>query len=83
MRCSLKKLATLCARIPGANLKLAGTMAANMIERQMVPDAKWERRPHFGWCSNWRYSQRNPESPMSVLTATEFGFIDQFFSEVG
>ena len=57
-----EKLATLCARIRGANSRLAGTMAANMVEHQVVPDAKWERRPHFGWCSNWQYSQRNPES---------------------
>ena len=78
-----EKLATLCARIPGANSRLAGTMAANLVERQVVPDAKWERRPHFGWCSNWQYSQRNPESPMSVLAEAEFGFIDRFFSEVG
>jgi len=47
----------------------------------MVPNAKWERRPHFGWCSNWQYSQRNPESPMSVLAEAEFGFIDQFWGE--
>lgn len=78
-----ERLATLCARIPCANSTLAGTMAANMIERQVVPGAKWERRLHFGWCSNWQYSQRNPASPMSVLAQTEFSFIDQFFSEVG
>jgi len=78
-----EKITTLCARIPGANSRLAGTMAANMVERQMVPNAKWERRPHIGWCSNWQYSQRNPESPMSVLAEADFGFIDQFFSEVG
>jgi hypothetical protein len=78
-----EKLATLCARIPGANSRLAGTMAANMVELKVVPDAKWERRPHFGWCSNWQYSQRNPESPMSVLAEAEFVFINQFFAEAG
>jgi hypothetical protein len=77
-----ERLATLCARIPGANPRLAPAMAANMVERQVVPDAKWERKPPFGWCSNWQYSQRNPEGPMSVLSQTEFSFIDQFFAEV-
>ncbi len=78
-----ERLAALCARIPGANATLAGTMAANMVKRQVVPDAKWERKPPFGWCSDCQYSQRNPGSPMSVLSQTEFSFIDQFFSRGG
>jgi hypothetical protein len=76
-----EKIANLCARIPGANSRLAGIVAANMVEHQVVPEAKWERRPHFGWCSDWQYSQRNPESSMSILAEAEFGLIDRFFSE--
>jgi len=78
----IERLANLCARIPGAKLELAGAMASNMVEHQVVPEASWERRPGFGWCSNWQYSQRNPQSAMSVLSEAEFRFIDLFFSEV-
>ena len=78
-----ERLTSLCARIPGARFELAGTMAANMVERQLAPaGARWERKAGLGWCSTWMYSQRNPQSPMSVLSEAEFGFIDQFFSEV-
>jgi hypothetical protein len=77
-----ERLAELCARIPSAKPGLAATMAANLVEHQVVADATWERRPRYGWCSNWPYSQRNPESRMSVLTEAEFRFIDLFFSEV-
>ncbi len=75
-------LTNLCARIPGARVELASTMAGNMIECQVVPEAKWERRLGFGWCSNWRYSQRNPQSLMSVLSEAEFNFVERFFSDV-
>ena len=74
-------LTSLCARIPGANVELAGTMAANMVKNQVV-DARWERRNGLGWCSTWLYSQRNPRSPLSVLSEDDFGFIDLFFREV-
>ena len=57
-------------------------MATNMVEHLVVPVAKWELRPHYGWCSHWQYSQRNPESPMSVLSSTEFDLIKEIFSEV-
>ncbi len=76
------RIAGLCARIPGARAELAPAMAANMIEHQVVPGVKWERRPGVGWCCNWQYSQRNPQCPMSVLTQAEFEFIGEFFSEV-
>jgi hypothetical protein len=77
-----ERLANLCARIPGARLKLASTMAGNMVERQVVSEVTWERRLGFGWCSNSQYSQRNPQSLLSVLSEAEFGFIEHFFSEV-
>jgi len=77
-----ERLADLCARIPGARAELASTMASNMVERQVVPEARWERKPGFGWCSTWQYSQRNPRSVMSVLSEAEFRFIDLFFAEV-
>jgi hypothetical protein len=77
-----ERLAGLCARIPGANPTLAGTAATSMIERCTVPAATWERKPRYGWCSSWAYSQRNPQSPMSILAEADFGFIDQFFCEV-
>lgn len=77
-----ERLANLCARIPGARVEFASAMAANLVEHQVVPEAKWERRPALGWCSNWQYSQRNPQSPMSVLSQAEFRFVDLFFSEL-
>jgi hypothetical protein len=77
-----ERLASLCARVPGAKKELAGTMAANLVEHQVIPEAIWEHRTGFGWCSNWTYSQRNPESFMSVLSEADFKFIELFFCEV-
>jgi hypothetical protein len=77
-----ERLTSLCARVPGARVELAGTMAANMVEYRVVPKVNWERRVGFGWCNSSVYSQRNPQSPMSVLSEAGFEFVDQFFSEV-
>jgi hypothetical protein len=79
----IETLANLCARIPGARVELADTMATNMVEHQVVGvNARWEWRASIGWCSTCRYSQRNPQSPLSILSEADFGFIDLFFSEV-
>lgn len=78
----VERLTGLCARIPEAKIELAGTMAANMVERLIDPGVTWQRRTAFGWCSTNEYSQRNPESVMSVLSEAEFRFIHQFFAEV-
>jgi hypothetical protein len=76
-------LANLCARIPGAKVELANLMAANMVERQVAEaNARWEWRAGLGWCSTCPYSQRNPQSAMSILSEADFGFIDLFFSDV-
>ena len=34
-----------------------------------------------GTLNNWKYSQRNPDSPMSVLESNDFKSIRQFFSK--
>jgi hypothetical protein len=78
----VERVASLCTRIPGAKIELAGIMAANMVAHLVIPEATWERRPSFGWCSNYELSQRNPQGFMSVLSEAEFKFIDQFFAEV-
>jgi sucrose-6-phosphate hydrolase SacC (GH32 family) len=57
-------------------------MAANVVENLVTPEAMWEHRTGIGWCSNWDYSQRNPESFMSVLSEADFRFIELFFREV-
>ena len=58
-------------------------MATNMVEHQVVGvNARWEWRASIGWCSTCRYSQRNPKSPLSILSEADFGFIDLFFSDV-
>jgi hypothetical protein len=76
------RLADLCARIPGVQAGHAATLACNLTARLVVPDAVWERRPDLGWCSTSPYSQRNPESAMSVLSEVDFRFIRQFLADV-
>jgi hypothetical protein len=76
-----KKIADLCSRLPGAKGSRAADAADALMRRMIVPEARWERKPSLGWCSGWTYSQRNPRSLLSVLTETDFAFIDQFFNE--
>jgi hypothetical protein len=75
-------LANLCTRIPNARVELARDMASAILENLIVPAAEWELKPGFGWCCSSRYSQRNPQSRLSVLSESEFRFIDWFFSAV-
>jgi hypothetical protein len=74
-----ERAARVCGHIPGASSMHVSTMAANLVKNRIVPDTTWERRAPYGWCSNWPYSQRNPQGAMSVLSEADFGFIEQFF----
>jgi hypothetical protein len=45
-----------------------------------VPGLSWTLTEDRGWINNWKYSQRNPASTMSILRLEDFGFIREFFS---
>jgi hypothetical protein len=56
-------------------------MAEVMLGNLLVPDGRWEYHRELGWINNWRHSQRNPESSMSILRSLDFRFIEEFFTE--
>jgi hypothetical protein len=63
---------------PGFNEKY---MDAILIElaNNVVPELRWEFKEEFGWINNGRYSQRNPKSPLSILSTEDFDFVREFF----
>jgi len=69
----------LFSEIPGVKSDAMTAMATAFVGSLIVPSLRWERDKDFGWINNWRYSQRNPESTMSVLSRDDFAFISKFF----
>jgi hypothetical protein len=79
----------LVSRIPGIGkgrtwilrkLKDKATIMADaLLGNCSVNGLQWSRHPVHGWVNNWIYSQRNPESHMSILTAADFSYIRDFF----
>jgi hypothetical protein len=50
------------------------------LAQNVVPELAWEFTEYRGWTNNWRYSQRNPASGMSILGLEDNRFIRAFFS---
>lgn len=48
------------------------------LTENVVPGLRWDSTENLGWINNWRYSQRNPESTMSILCDEDFHFIRNF-----
>ena len=49
------------------------------LAQNVVSGLRWESTENQGWINNWRYSQRNPTSTMSILSDEDFRFIREFF----
>ena len=75
-----KSIKPLISSLPGVELDRVDQMTEGFIENLLVSDGRWEHRHELGWVNNWRHSQRNPESPMSVLRLPDFRFIEGFFA---
>ena len=67
--------------LPGVRLDRVEQMAEVIFENLVVPDGRWEHHHELGWVNNWRHSQRNPESAMSILRSPDFRFIQEFFAQ--
>ena len=81
----LRSLTTLAAAVAltlgVASTAAADTLALTCCNRSVVPDVRWRNDEHLGWINNWRYSQRNPSSEMSLLSPDDFQSIRLFFGE--
>jgi hypothetical protein len=66
--------------VPGIKTDLIALIVAQLLKKPN-PKLQWTCSPPLGWTNNGKYSQRNPESPMSILTRDDFGFIQDFFSQ--
>ncbi len=45
------------------------------LSKNVVGRLQWDLDESLGWINNWKYSQRNPESPMTILSREDFQFI--------
>jgi hypothetical protein len=65
-------------QVPGIQPDSIPTLVQSLFANR-VPDLQWNLDERLGWINNWGYSQRNPDSPMSILGFDDFRFIHQFF----
>jgi len=63
--------------VPGIKPDYIPKLVESLLENR-VPDLQWKLDERLGWINNWSYSQRNPDSPMSVLGFDDFRLIHQF-----
>ena len=68
--------------LPGIEGDATRELIEGMARMMLVPQIEWRRDPELGWSNNWLYSQRNPESSMSILGPADFEFIERFFAEL-
>lgn len=61
--------------------KALDAMRNAFLDSLVVPELGWRREEKLGWTNNWRYSQRNPQSTMSVLRPEDFAAIGGFFEQ--
>jgi hypothetical protein len=67
-------------QVPGIKPDFVPKLVESLLANR-VPDLRWKLDERFGWINNWKYSQRNPGSPMSILGFDDFRFIHQFLGD--
>jgi hypothetical protein len=67
-------------QLPGIKQDFGRKLVESLLANR-VPDLQWKLDERLGWINDGRYSQRNPDSPMSVLSFDDFRFIRQFFND--
>ena len=70
----------LASRIPGLLRGRAGVVAESLLRNLKVEGLAWVQDPELGWINNWAYSQRNPNSRLSILKPADFAYVQHFFS---
>jgi hypothetical protein len=68
--------------LPGLDTALMDEFGAAVGRMLSIPNVEWRRDPQRGWVNNWPYSQRNPESRLSILRSADYDFIERFFADV-
>jgi len=68
-------------QVPGIKTEFIPKVIAPLLENS-VPQLYWKLDERLGWINDWQYSQRNPRSPLSILTADDFRFIQEFLGRV-
>jgi len=66
--------------VPGIKPEYVPDVLADLV-KNVVPELRWRNDSKLGWINDSVYSQRNPESTMSVLQRPDFQFIKRFFDE--
>jgi hypothetical protein len=67
-------------QVPGIKPDFVPKLVESLLANR-VPDLRWKLDERFGWINNWKYSQRNPDSPMSILGFDDFRFIHRFLGD--
>lgn len=75
---SVAYLRPLLETLPGVNAP-ADVILSALLKHITVPQLNWRQDPERGWVNDGGYSQRNPESSMSILEAHDFRFIRDTF----
>ncbi len=65
--------------IPGIRTGNIALLAEELLDRT-ASDLHWQLDNTLGWINDGKYSQRNPKSAMSLLTAHDYRFIRMFFA---
>lgn len=59
---------------PGLKMEFAQVIV-DTLSKNVVGRLQWDFDETCGWINNWKYSQRNPKSPMTILSTEDFQFI--------
>jgi hypothetical protein len=69
----------LVGAIPGVRRTQVDERTRVLLGHLWVKDLRWSEHPTHGWINNWPYSQRNPESRLSLLGPSDFQEIRAYF----
>ena len=61
------------SQVPGIRREFI-PLIVNQLLKNVIPKLRWNFAQPLGWTNNWQYSQRNPQSPMSILTTDDCSF---------
>jgi len=70
---------SLVSHVPGLLYGKEGAMSQALLSNLVVDGLSWTPDPGLGWVNNWSYSQRNPQSRLTVLKPRDFTYIRPFF----
>lgn len=75
------QVASWLRRSPGFQVRYLDAVVSELA-KYVVKDLRWHFTETHGWINNSKYSQRNPDSPMSILSTEDFSLIREFFDRL-